>query len=394
MPRALKVPLIVFAVFLAFLAGLYAGGHYYRLSLLFVFMPDSVRSAIFPGDDLLRVIREVDNILEEGYYQPVDRQTLEDGALEGVVGSLGDPYSAYLSPEEYSLFQNHTNGVFVGVGVIIESREGRLTVVKPVEGSPAREAGIQPGDVIVAVDGVSIENRLPEEATALIRGEEGTEVVLTIRRGESDIDFRLTRKTLELPIVSEEMLERGGKKIGYIRLEQFALDAGVKVRASMDRLEAEGAEGIIFDLRNNGGGILDEAVTVSSVFIENGPIVSVVSRSGETDVYEARDDANESMPLVVLINGYSASASEIVAGAVKDDGRGLLVGEKTFGKGLVQSINPLSNGGAIKFTSGAYYTPLGININEIGIEPNIAVADDPATPADEVLDRGLAALAS
>lgn len=392
MPRALKVPLIVFAVFLAFLAGLYAGGHYHRLSLLFAFMPDSVRSAFFPGDDLLRVIREVDNILEENFYRPVDRQTLEDGALEGVVGSLGDPYSAYLSPEEYSLFQNHTNGVFVGVGVIIESREGRLTVVKPVEGSPAREAGIQPGDVIVAVDGASIENRLPEEATALIRGEEGTEVVLTIRRGESDIDFRLTRKTLELPIVSEEMLQRGGQKIGYIRLEQFALDAGQKVRAAMDRLEAEGAEGIIFDLRNNGGGILDEAVTVSSVFIENGPIVSVVSRSGETDVYEARDDANESMPLVVLINGYSASASEIVAGAVKDDGRGLLVGEKTFGKGLVQSINPLSNGGAIKFTSGAYYTPLGININEIGIEPSIAVADDPATPADEVLDRGLAAL--
>ena len=132
MPRALKVPLIVFAIFLAFLAGLYAGGHYYRLSLLFVFMPDSVRSALFPGDDLLQVIREVDNILEDGYYQPVDPQALEDGALEGLVGSLGDPYSAYLSPEEYGLFQNHTNGVFVGVGVIIESREGRLTVVKPV----------------------------------------------------------------------------------------------------------------------------------------------------------------------------------------------------------------------------------------------------------------------
>lgn len=393
MPRAFKVSLIILAVFFAFFAGLYTGGHYYRLSFLFAAMPDGVRSALFPGDNLLQVIREADNILEEGYYRPVDSQTLENGALEGLVGSLADPYSVYLSPDEYALFERHTNGVFVGVGVIVESKEGRLTVVRPLEGSPAQQAGIQPGDVIIAVDGISIENRTPEEATALIRGQEGTPVVLTVRRGESVTDYPLTRKALEMPIVSDEMIEHNGRKIGYIRLEQFAMDAGVKVRASMDRLEAEGAQGIILDLRNNGGGILDEAVTVSSVFIENGPIVSVVSREGERDVYEARDDANESLPLVVLVNEYSASASEIVAGAIKDDGRGLLVGQKTFGKGVVQSISPLSNGGALKFTSGSYYTPLGIDINEIGIEPNIAVVDDPATPADEVLDRGVAVLA-
>lgn len=393
MPRVLKVFFITLAISVAFLVGVYFGGHYYRLSFLIGLFPDSVRAALFPGDNLLQLEREIEGILQEGFYRPVDRAMLENGALEGLVQSLKDPYTTYLTPEEFQSYQEHANGTFVGVGVVIESRDGQLTVVAPLENSPAAAAGIHAGDIIIAVNGEPIQGKAPEEVAALIRGEEGTTVSLGIRRGGADLEFSMVRKAVELPIVTGEMMERKGKKIGYVRLEQFSMDTGAKVKGAVDRLVREGAQAIIFDLRNNGGGILDEAVNVSSVFIQNGTIVSVEARDAKSSVYDARGDANDTIPLVVLINGYSASASEIVAGAIKDDARGRLIGEKTFGKGVVQIINPLSNGGAIKFTSGVYYTPKGININEVGIEPDIPAPDNPDTEADETLDRALAELA-
>jgi carboxyl-terminal processing protease len=199
----------------------------------------------------------------------------------------------------------------------------------------------------------------------------------------------LERRKLDLPIVTDEMLERGGRRIGYIRLDQFTLDSGAKVRGSLDRLAGEGAQAVILDLRNNGGGLLDEAVNVASVFIEDGTVVTVRDRDEHEDVYEARGDANEDIPLVVLVNGFTASASEIVAGAVKDDGRGELVGSRTFGKGVVQNLRPLSNGGAIKFTSGVYFTPAGTSINDIGIEPDVPAEDIEETPEDEVLEQAV-----
>lgn len=396
MPSGLRVFFIAFSVWLAFVfgavLGVYFGGHYYRLSPLMSLLPQSVRTFLFPGDNLLQLEREIEGILNENFYKPVDRASLENGAIEGMIESLNDPYSAYLTPEEFRRYQEHTKGTFSGVGVTLEPKDGQLLVVSTLDNSPAQQAGIKAGDLIVAVDEEAVAGRAPEEAAAMIRGEEGTTVVLRIRRNDQEIDIPIVRKSLELPIVSDKMLERDGKKIGYIKLEQFSLDAGSKVKGSMDKLINEGAQGIIFDLRNNGGGLLEEAVNVSSVFIQNGPIVSVVSRDQSKHTYEARGDANESIPLVVLINNYTASASEIVAGAIKDDGRGKLIGEKTFGKGVVQNLDPLSNGGAIKFTSGSYFTPKGIDINKIGIEPDVSAADDPATPADEVLDRGLAEL--
>lgn len=393
MPRIFRVFLIALSISVAFLAGLYFGGHYYRLSFAVGMLPDPVRTALFPGDDLLQLEREIEGILQENFFRPVDRAMLENGAIEGMVQSLDDPYTAYFTPEDFRRYREHANGTFVGVGVIIEPKDSQLTVVSPIENSPASAAGIQAGDMIITINGDPVAGKSAEEAAALIRGEEGTTVVLGIRRGDSSLEFSLVRRAIELPVVVDRMVEHNGKKIGYVRLEQFSVDTGAKVKGSVDRLVGDGAEGIIFDLRDNGGGILDEAVNVTSVFIENGTIVSVVSRDEKQSVYEARGDANESIPMVVLINGYSASASEIVAGAIKDNGRGQLVGEKTFGKGVVQLINPLSNGGAIKFTSGVYYTPDGVNINEVGIEPDVPVAADEATGADEVLERGLALLA-
>lgn len=393
MPRIAKVFFIALSISLAFLVGIYFGGHYYRMSPLIGLLPESLTSAFFPGDNLLQLEREIEGILEENFYQPVDRSTLENGALEGMVNSLNDPYTAYLSPGDFQRYRDHANGTFVGVGVVMEPKADRLTVVSTVENSPANAAGIESGDVILTIDGEPVGNRTPEEAAARIRGEEGTTVVLGIRRGGSDLEFSLVRREIELPIVIDRMIEHNGRKIGYVRLEQFSMDVGARVKGSVDRLVKDGAEGIVFDLRDNGGGILDEAVNVSSVFIQNGTIVSVVGKDDDRSEYPARGDANENIPLVVLINGYSASASEIVAGAIKDDGRGQLVGEKTFGKGVVQMIFPLTNDGAIKFTSGVYYTPDGININEVGIEPDVPAADDVATDEDEVLQRGLSVLA-
>ncbi len=390
MPRFLKFFLISLLVALAFLAGIYFGAHYYRISPLIAALPDGIRTTLFPGDRLVELLAEVEGIIEENFYQPVDRSQLEDGAMEGLVGSLGDPYAAYMNPDEYRQYvEHHEEGAYVGVGVLLEPKDGHLMVVRTLQGSPAQQAGIQAGDEIVAVDGESIADKVDGEAAALIRGEEGTTVKLTVMRDGRQLDFEIERRSLELPIVREEMLERNGHKVGYIALEQFSLDAGDKVRGAHDRLVADGAEAIILDLRNNGGGILGEAVNVASVFIESGPIVSVVGRDGGEEVYQARGDADQSIPLVVLVNGFTASASEIVAGAVKDDGRGEIVGVTTFGKGVVQNLRPLSNGGAIKYTSGVYYTPLHVNINEIGIEPDVVVEDAPGTPADEALERAV-----
>lgn len=393
MPRIFRVFFIALAISVAFLIGIYFGAHYYRASLLIGLLPSGVRSALFPGENMLQLEREVEGILQDNYYQPVDPRKLENGAMEGLIGSLGDPYSAYYSPDDYAKLEEHTNGEFVGIGVQMEMKDGQLTVVSPIEGSPAAEAGILAGDVIVAVDGEPVAGKSEEEMAARMRGEEGSQVTVRMRRGDQEIDFQLMRRKVEIPIVSTRMLESGGKKIGYASLEQFSLDAGTKLKAAVDGLVKDGGQGIILDLRNNGGGLLDESVAVASIFIQNGPIVSVVDRDGNAQVYDARGDADETTPLIVLINGYTASASEIVSGALKDDHRARLVGEKTFGKGVVQVVMPLSNGGALKYTSGSYHTPAGIDINKVGIEPDVPVADDPVTPADEQLDRALAELA-
>ncbi len=393
MPRFFRVFFITLAISLAFLAGIYFGGHYYRLSLFLSLIPDSVRNAFFPGDNTLQLEREIEGILEEGFYKPVDRSTLENGAMEGMVGSLGDPYTAYFSPDDYNLFNDHANGQFTGIGVLMEKKDGKLTVVQVFDGSPAQDAGMMSGDIILAVDGEPVETMVEEDTAAKMRGPEGTSVTLRVQRGAEEPEFTMVRRPIELPIVTDRMIERNGRKLGYVRLDQFSLDSGAKLKGAVDRLLLDGAQGIVLDLRNNGGGLLDESINVSSVFIQNGPIVSVAGRDGDSQVYDARGDANESIPMVVLINGFTASASEIVSGAIKDDARGKLIGEKTFGKGVVQIIVPLSNGGGLKYTSGSYYTPKGIDINKIGIEPDIPATDDPATPEDEVLEKGLAELA-
>ncbi len=393
MPRFVRVLLIVLLFFLAFLSGVYLGGHSYRLSPLVGILPESVRTFFFPGDNVMQLEQQIEGILDQSYYQPVDNSSLETNAINGMVASLNDPYTVYLDPRAFKTFNDHTQGTFVGIGVTLEPKNGQLVVISVIARSPAQQADIRAGDVILAVGGQPVAGKAPDDAAAMVRGAAGTPVTLRLRRGTQELDKSVVRQSLEMPIVTDKMLDHDGKKIAYIKLEQFSVDAGAKVRASLDNLVKGGAQGVILDLRDNGGGLLDEAVNVGSVFIPNGTIVSVGSRDSGTQTFSARGDANASIPLVLLVNGNTASASEIVAGAVKDDHRGTLIGEKTFGKGVVQDLAPLSNGGALKYTSGSYYTPSGANINKIGIQPDIPATDDPNTPNDEVIDRGLALLA-
>ncbi|MHB8169293.1 MAG: S41 family peptidase [Thermoleophilia bacterium] len=378
---------------MALLSGVYLGGHSYQLSPLAGILPESVRTFFFPGDNVMQLEQQIEGILDQSYYQPVDNSSLETNAVNGMVASLNDPYTVYLDPRAFKAFNDHTQGTFVGIGVTLEPKNGQLVVISVIAQSPAQQADIRAGDVILAVGGQPVAGKAPDDAAAMVRGAAGTPVTLRLRRGTQELDKSVVRQSLEMPIVTDRMLDHDGKKIAYIKLEQFSVDAGAKVRASLDNLVKGGAQGVILDLRDNGGGLLDEAVNVGSVFIPSGTIVSVGSRDSGTQTYSARGDANASIPLVLLVNGNTASASEIVAGAVKDDHRGTLIGEKTFGKGVVQDLTPLSNGGALKYTSGSYYTPSGANINKIGIQPDIPATDDPNTPNDEVIDRGLALLA-
>lgn len=272
-----------------------------------------------------------------------------------------DPHSTYLTEEEYEDMQFEFEGHFGGIGIIIEPD---LTIVSPIKGTPGERVGLLPGDVIIAINGEPTDNMTQNEAVNKMRGEPGTVVNITIRREgiEELLEFEIVREDIQIPYVEWEMKT---DKIGYISVASFVNGVGNKVNTAISELTSEGAEYLILDLRTNPGGLLDEAINVASNFIEDDIIVSVKYRVGRDDIYRARRSIQATkLPLVVLINQGSASASEIVSAAIKDHHRGILMGKKTFGKGTVQSLFPLSDGSALKLTTGRYYTPAGIYIHE------------------------------
>ncbi len=365
--------------------------------------------------------QEVLERLESSFYKTVDAGALEPGAIDGMVAGLDDPYTVYMDPEEYAAFQEHTSGSYSGVGMTVEMKDGLVTIVSTFKGSPAEEAGIAPGDIILAVDGVSTEGQNLDEVVAGIKGPEGTTVNLTIYHppvsttttvagtdgggGEEDTagstedstadvsqippggetqEYTLTRMSIEVPVVESEMLDVEGEKVALISFYTFSDGSAAQLRGEVERaLQGEGVAAIILDLRSNGGGLLDESVEVASIFISEGVIVSTEGLHSPEQVYYAEGVAYTDIPLIVLVDEYTASASEIVSGALQDHERASLVGETTFGKGLVQSISALSNGGALKVTTAVYLTPDGRDINDTGIIPDVVAPDDPETPVDE-----------
>ncbi len=325
------------------------------------------------------------DLVEEAYEQIVSSavdapgsEALVRGAIKGMLEVVrkDDPYALFYSPTAYRSFQELTSGEFSGIGVWLKEKEDGLTIVSVLPSTPAVDAGLQEGDVIRTIDGKAVSDLTSDEAVAHIKGPEGTEVSLGIERGDARLDFTLTREEIDLPNLQAELRR---DDLGYIQLFGFARGAASEVRQEVADMIDRGAEGIVLDLRNNGGGLFSEAVDVASVFIEDGDVVIYreAGRAGADDdtTYEAEGDAFEDVPLVVLVNEGTASASEIVAGALQDQERATLIGTTTYGKGSVQEVVRLRDASALKLTTAAYLTPEGRDINGSGIAPDVEVAD-------------------
>ena len=382
------LPLLVLLIPLLIAAGIWLGGHPDTL-------PDPVRNALVEDTDG-RVYEQAVDTLERDYYREVDRKKLLDQSLERAVGSLDDRFSHYFAPRDYDDFQEATEGRFEGVGMTVEEVDRGLRVLTVYEGSPADRGGLEPGDVITHVDGKSIAGSSSEQSTTKIKGPAGTSVELTVRSDGRPRQLTLKRAEVEIPVVRAEMRREDGRKIAHVRLAGFTSGAHGEVSEAVRRLLKQGAEGVVLDLRDNGGGLLNEAVMVSSVFIPDGKIVSTKGRSRPTQVYEATGNAIDTdIPVAVLVNDRSASASEIVTGALQDRDRATVVGTRTFGKGVFQEIEPLSNGGALDITVGEYFLPSGRNLGGggvsrgAGVKPDVQAEDDPDTPRDEALVAAL-----
>lgn len=334
-----------------------------------------------------RMLAEVLDRVEHDYVNPVDDHQLLQAAIRGMVSSL-DPYSAFLDNDEYDEIKISSSGQYSGVGIEVSMEDDQVVVVSPFEGSPAAIAGIRTGDVIAAIDGVPVNTTALADTIGRMRGKEGTEVKIGIlREGNAEpLEFTLKRSKVELHSVKAELLEPG---FGYLRIAEFSETTGEDTVAALKSLRKRNAaplKGLVLDLRNNPGGVLEAAVAVADAFLDGGLIVSAKGRTPESkfEMSATPGDELNGAPIVVLVNGGSASAAEIVAGALKDHHRASLMGRKTFGKGSVQTVMPLSGDRAIKLTTSLYYTPSGISINHRGIAPDIELERDPKPPAEPV----------
>jgi carboxyl-terminal processing protease len=336
-----------------------------------------------------RTLADVLERVKHDYVNPVNDHQLLQAAIRGMVSSL-DPYSAYLDSEENDEVKISSSGEYSGVGIEVSMEDQEVVVVSPLEGSPAAAAGIHSGDIIATIDGVPVNTSDLADTIGRMRGKEGTSVkVGVLREGSSEpLQFTLKRSRVELHSVRSELLEPG---MGYARISQFSETTGDDLDSALKELrKRNGAplKGLVLDLRNNPGGVLEAAVSVSDTFLDSGVIVTAKGRTPESkfEMDATPGDALHGAPIVVLINGGSASAAEIVAGALKDNHRAKLMGRTTFGKGSVQTVIPLSGDRAIKLTTSLYYTPSGISINHRGIAPDIELERDPKPPSVPVPD--------
>jgi carboxyl-terminal processing protease len=377
----------VVAVAALLIGGIWLGGHPESL-------PGPLRDALVTDDRGLRA--ELQDAIQDDFYRHVDDGQIEQGSLKGMVQGLDDRFSNYLTPEETTQFQQSVEGRFEGVGMNVDQDRRGLRVLNVFEGSPAERAGIKKGEFVTEVDGRSIAGLSADVATARIKGPAGTMVSLELVDPESfePRTLKLKRERIEIPITTGRIAERDGRKLGIVTLSTFSEGAHGLVREEIDELLDKGAQGILLDLRGNGGGLLNEAVLVSSVFIDDGLIVSTKGRAKPERKYDSVGGAiEEDIPVVVLVDGGSASASEIVAGAIKDRRRGTVVGVQTFGKGVFQEVQPLSNGGLLDITVGQYFLPNGENIGNKGVRPTVRAKDDPDTERDEALPIALRTIA-
>jgi carboxyl-terminal processing protease len=385
--KRIGTPLIVVGlVAVALLVGIVVGGQV-----------NAVRDAVDDvfGNPSQDATAQAIDIINDDYFHTVEDSDLENASIGAIIDRIKERYkdrfSHYFTPAEYDRFQQGAR--LSGVGIAVTEVPRGLRVATVYKRTPAREAGIQAGEVITGVNGESIAGKDADAVTSRIRGPAGTQVSLTIASpdGESR-DVTLTRREVEVPQVAGRLEQVGGVKLGYVRLSGFFPGAHGELRNEVEKLYSQGAEGLVLDLRGNGGGLLTEAVLVSSVFVPEGPIVSTEGRTQRTRTFEATGDALPRHPMVVLINGDTASASEIVTAALEEAGLATVAGTTSFGKGTFQEVIPLNNGGALDLTVGEYLTRNGTSINGTGITPQVMTKDNPDTKPDEGRERALQVL--
>ena len=326
------------------------------------------------------------SLINKSYVNDVVSDKLVAGMIKGMVESLGDEHSIYLDKKMYQEMLMKTEGYFGGVGIVLGVKDKDLTVVAPIEDTPGFLAGIKPGDIIVAIDQINVKELSLEEAVNKIRGAQGSTVVLSIKRAEEIKDYILNRSNIEIKTVKGEILDNN---VGYIRIAMFSEKTATELNKVYQELINKGATAFVLDLRSNPGGLLQASVAAANLFVPQGPVVSVVHKDGSKEVYSS-NLASINYPLAVLINGGSASAAEILAGAIKDTNAGTLIGTKSYGKGSVQGVIPIGNAEAIKLTIAKYYTPSNVSIDGVGIEPNIIVELPKDAKTDVQLAKALA----
>ena len=324
--------------------------------------------------------------IETKYVNDTDDVKLIDGAIDGMVKSLNDPHSNYLSPKMYKTLMEQTEGSFAGIGVVMGmDNEQKIHIVGIMENSPGQKAGLQEGDEILAVDGVPVTQMAFDEVAAHVRGQAGTDVVLTIMRDNANQDITITRDNIKLKTVGHKMLDNN---IGYIQIVSFSEDTANEFNEAYNDLKNQGMKALVLDLRNNPGGLLTTCVEIAKKLVPKGEIVSIVDKQGNKETYSSYLEAPE-YPLAVLINKNSASASEILSGAIQDTKAGTIIGNTSYGKGSVQTILPMFEDDAVKLTIAKYYTPSGRSIDGTGITPDIEINLDENATLDTQLDKAL-----
>lgn len=367
-----------------------AGGPLSVLDRLAPPTASATEATVLDGDEQRRflVFWEAWKVVELDFYnQPgIDHQKMIYGAIKGMVDAVGDPYTVYQTPVQREVSDTDLRGSFDGVGIQVDVKDNRLTVVAPIDESPAALAGIRPGDVVVQVDGASIAGKTLNDTVSLIRGQRGTQVTLTIARPEvpDPLTFTLTRAEIKVDSVRTRLLDGG---VGYMRISTFAANTGPETVTALKKLLEQAPSGIIIDLRANPGGYLHSSVDVASQFMEAGSVVLYqVDGNGERKTYKAEaGGVATTAKIAVLVNKGSASASEILAGALRDSGRAILIGEKTFGKGTVQNVHQLSDTSGLRVTTAQWLTPSEAPIQGAGLLPDIAVAEAPGAPAPQAI---------
>lgn len=391
MLRRLLVPVVL--LLLALTGGIWLGGHPDRL-------PAFVSDALV--EENTAVVGEALGTLDRRYYREFDSRKVQDTAIGAAVESLGDEFSTYLTPDELKSFNEMKDARFEGIGVVVSEDDRGLLIADVYEGSPAEKAGLKPDDLIVEAAGQSLKGKTTKQGSALIRGKEGTSVVLGIKRGSETFERKVTRAQVRIPVVESEVDAK--TKTGTVRLTGFSTDASKELeREIKEVVDKRGVENLVLDLRGNPGGLVEEARLVSSLFLDGGPVVEMKGRAVRTRTLDAdKNPPFPKLPLVVLVDENSASASEIVAGALQDRKRAQVVGTRTFGKGVFQEIIDLNSGGALDITVGQYFTPNGRNLGAAatakgksvgrgkGIAPNVEAEDDPDTKKiDEAQERAI-----